>query len=240
VVPIDANYRTASIQPHTSRRTRLLHRACFTVARTCDSTPTAPLQQNARLSVRPHHALGGEGRKSTRARTPQTCATSADSVPHPAHQGSGLGQKTVAQQPPVAASTRLATMEREPLVEPPPARKKNTMMPNFDPEEPDCMTLVLMGEHIDPKELAELSDQGCATVTSTAAPQSPAAGAHHPNLMRRPDGEPLQVRQPAGPHLRGGRTGQPDSLRGQDLRGPRLPLQSSVRGWDPLPLRPGV
>ena len=33
-------------------------------------------------------------------------------------------------------------------------------VPNFDPEEPDCMTLVLMGEHIDPAELAELSDAG--------------------------------------------------------------------------------
>jgi len=38
--------------------------------------------------------------------------------------------------------------------------KSSQYLPNFDPEEPDCMTLVLMGEHIDPAELSQISDQG--------------------------------------------------------------------------------
>jgi hypothetical protein len=62
---------------------------------------------------------------------------------------------------PRASFSLASVMDREPLVAPPPARKHvNRMIPNFNADEPDCMTLVLMGEHIDPKELAELSDQG--------------------------------------------------------------------------------
>eukprot|EP00959_Pyramimonas_sp_CCMP1952_P326129 6826461-Pyramimonas_sp.AAC.1 len=38
--------------------------------------------------------------------------------------------------------------------------QQSKYLPNFDPEEPDCMTLVLMGEHIDPAELSQISDSG--------------------------------------------------------------------------------
>jgi len=41
-----------------------------------------------------------------------------------------------------------------------PKKSRSKFAPNFDPDEPDCMTLVLMGEHIDPAELAELTDGG--------------------------------------------------------------------------------